>query len=156
MPNWGGGGVSDGSKMPNFYFGKVFFQLACRISKLASWRAWHLEQACLASNWCVLKPDRVLEAKRLGDTEELLENTLANIESPAHDILPQVVTHKARLPVVAVHHANDELHHVRANTIHDDKLDLPKTSEQGDFQCKEEAVDVVMVALLIHQNCICL
>ena len=25
------GGVSDGSKMPNFYFGKVFFQLACRI-----------------------------------------------------------------------------------------------------------------------------
>ena len=27
----GGGGVSDGSKMPNFYFGKVFFQLACRI-----------------------------------------------------------------------------------------------------------------------------
>ena len=27
----GGGGVSDGSKMPNLYFGKVFFQLACRI-----------------------------------------------------------------------------------------------------------------------------
>ena len=27
----GGGEVSDGSKMPNFYFGKVFFQLACRI-----------------------------------------------------------------------------------------------------------------------------
>ena len=27
----GGGVVSDGSKMPNFYFGKVFFQLACRI-----------------------------------------------------------------------------------------------------------------------------
>ena len=27
----GGGGVSDGSKMPNCYFGKVFFQLACRI-----------------------------------------------------------------------------------------------------------------------------
>ena len=27
----GGGRVSDGSKMPNFYFGKVFFQLACRI-----------------------------------------------------------------------------------------------------------------------------
>ena len=26
----GGGRVSDGSKMPNFYFGKVFFQLACR------------------------------------------------------------------------------------------------------------------------------
>ena len=25
------GGISDGSKMPNFYFGKVFFQLACRI-----------------------------------------------------------------------------------------------------------------------------
>ena len=25
------GGVSDGSKMPNCYFGKVFFQLACRI-----------------------------------------------------------------------------------------------------------------------------
>ena len=103
-----------------------------------------------------IRYDHVLEAKRLGDTEELLENTLANIESPAHNILPQVVTHKARLPVVAVHHANDELHHVRANTIHDDKLDLPKTSEQGDFQCKEEAVDVVMVALLIHQNCICL
>ena len=31
LPNWGGGGVSDGSKMPNCYFGKVFFQLACRI-----------------------------------------------------------------------------------------------------------------------------
>ena len=27
----GGGRVSDGSKMPNCYFGKVFFQLACRI-----------------------------------------------------------------------------------------------------------------------------
>ena len=27
----GGGGVSEGSKMPNLYFGKVFFQLACRI-----------------------------------------------------------------------------------------------------------------------------
>ena len=27
----GGGGVSDGSKMPILYFGKVFFQLACRI-----------------------------------------------------------------------------------------------------------------------------
>ena len=25
------GGVSDGSKMPNCYFGKVIFQLACRI-----------------------------------------------------------------------------------------------------------------------------
>ena len=30
LPNWGGGGASDGSKMPNCYFGKVFFQLACR------------------------------------------------------------------------------------------------------------------------------
>ena len=30
LPNWGGR-VSEGSKMPNFYFGKVFFQLACRI-----------------------------------------------------------------------------------------------------------------------------
>ena len=29
LPNRGG--VSEGSKMPNLYFGKVFFQLACRI-----------------------------------------------------------------------------------------------------------------------------
>ena len=31
FPNQGGVGVSEGSKMPNLYFGKGFFQLACRI-----------------------------------------------------------------------------------------------------------------------------
>ena len=28
LPNWGEGGVSDGSKMPNFYFGKVFYSVS--------------------------------------------------------------------------------------------------------------------------------
>ena len=96
---------------------------------LASWRAWHLKQACPACNWCVLKPYHVLEAKGLGNTEELLKNKLTNIKSPAQNILPQTVAHNALSPVVAVHHANDELDNVRTNTIQDDMLDLAKASE---------------------------
>ena len=96
---------------------------------LAGWRALHLQQTCLACNWCVLKPYHVLEAKGLGHTEELLKNKLTNIKSPAQDILPQTVAHIALLPVVAIHHANDELDHVWANTIQDDMLDLANTSE---------------------------
>ena len=55
-----------------------------------------------------------------------------------------------------VHQANDEFDHVRANSIQDDMFDLAKCSEQGDFQCKEKAVDVMMMAFSINQNCICL
>ena len=123
---------------------------------MASWRARHLQQACPAWNWCVLKPYHVLEAKGLGDTEELLENSLTNIKPPAQNIMPKIVTHTALLPVVAVHQANDEFDHVRANSIQDDMFDLAKCSEQGDFQCKEKAVDVMMMAFSINQNCICL
>ena len=43
----GGGGVSDGSKMPNFYFGKVFFQLACRIILGPPKHVLHLVWSCL-------------------------------------------------------------------------------------------------------------
>ena len=43
----GGGGVSDGSKMPNFYFGKVFFQLACRIILGPPKHVLHLVSSCL-------------------------------------------------------------------------------------------------------------
>ena len=57
---------------------------------------------------------------------------------------------------MAVHHANDELGHVRANTIQADMLNLAKTSKHGDFQCQEDAMDVVLVAFCVHQNCICL
>ena len=96
----------------------------------------------------------MLEAKGLSNTEELLKNKLTNIKSPVQNILPQTVAHNALLPVVAVHHANDELDNVRTNTIQDDMLDLAKASEYWDFQGKEEAMDVVMVAFLIYQNCI--
>ena len=43
----GGGRVSDGSKMPNFYFGKVFFQLACRIILGPPKHVLHLVWSCL-------------------------------------------------------------------------------------------------------------
>ena len=43
----GGGGVSDGSKMPNFYFGKLFFQLACRIILGPPKHVLHLVWSCL-------------------------------------------------------------------------------------------------------------
>ena len=43
----GGGGVSEGSKMPNLYFGKVFFQLACRIILGPPKHVLHLVWSCL-------------------------------------------------------------------------------------------------------------
>ena len=45
LPNRGG--VSEGSKMPNLYFGKVFFQLACRIILGPSKHLLHLVWSCL-------------------------------------------------------------------------------------------------------------
>ena len=42
-----GGGVSEGSKMPNLYFGKVFFQLACRIILGPPKHVLHLVWSCL-------------------------------------------------------------------------------------------------------------
>ena len=69
-----------------------------------------------------------------------------------------VATHHALKgePVHSIHHANDELDHVRASPSQDDMSDLAKPSEQGDLQSKEEAVDVVKAATLIHQDSICL
>ena len=43
----GGGRVSEGSKMPNLYFGKVFFQLACRIILGPPKHLLHLVWSCL-------------------------------------------------------------------------------------------------------------
>ena len=41
------GGVLEGSKMPNLYFGKVFFQLACRIILGPPKHVLHLVWSCL-------------------------------------------------------------------------------------------------------------
>ena len=47
LPNRGGGRVSEGSKMPNLYFGKVFFQVACRIILGPPKHVLHLVWSCL-------------------------------------------------------------------------------------------------------------
>ena len=51
---------------------------------------------------------------------------------------------------MAVHQANDKLDHVWADAIQDNMLDFAEFSEEGDFQWKKKAVDVVVMALSIN------
>ena len=154
---WGGGGRTTSSIGSSFFIVKTaeatwgeLWSRTRRRKMLARWRAWHLQQTCLAWSWCVLKPYHVFEAKRLGDTEELLEHALTNIKSPVQNTLQKIVTHTALLPIVAVHQANDKLDHVWADAIQDNMLDFAEFSEEGDFQWKKKAVDVVVMAFSIN------
>ena len=99
----------------------------------------------------------VEEAKGLGDLTKLLQETLTGLVSPAQDICSTEYPVSV-LPVHAIRHVYQQLDNLGGDLRQDYMPELARlkiqSSEDGELQGEEKAVDWVAATFLIHKDSI--